>query len=174
MKLLAQVRRTLMVGATIGLLMPPMTFGGDRVHPSSIRDVALQQAGTLRGEALSAQGPRVAGTPIAISTDGEIVADAVVGANGKFAVSGLRPGVYSVVVGDSQSIVRLWSEAAAPPVATSELILVDQQQQIVRGELGHGFLPRWNHPVMVNGLLLTVGVIGGVIGYNIRDFDPAS
>ena len=173
MKLLKQVRRCLIVGATLGLLMPQAAFAGERTRISPIRDVALQQGGTLRGELMSAQGHGAAGQTISLATDGELVAKAVVGADGKFFIGGLRPGVYSVVSGYTQSTLRLWSQAAAPPAAAPELLLVQQQSQIARGQFPN-HLPQWDHPLLVGGLLITAGVIGGVIGYNIKDFDPAS
>lgn len=175
MKLLSQVRRCLIVGATLGLLMPQATFAGERTHRSPIRDVALQQAGTLRGAILSAEGKNATGQRVSLAANGELVADAVVGADGKFAIVGIRPGVYSVSVGESQNVVRLWSTTAAPPAATPELLLVDQQSLVVRGKGGGGaHLPSFDHPFLVGGMLLTAGLIGGVIGYNIKDFDPAS
>lgn len=166
MKLLTQVRRCLVVGATLGLLIPQATFAGERSQVSPIRDVALQQGGTLRGEILSGQGQGAAGRTISLAADGEFVAKAVVGTDGKFVIGGLRPGVYSVVAGETQSVLRLWSQAAAPPAATQELLLVEQQSQIVRGQLGNLL---GAHPFLCAGLLGIAGVIGGVIGYNLKD-----
>ena len=168
MTLLVQFRRCLVVGAMLGLLLPRATFAGGRHHDSPIRDVALQPGGIFRGEVLSTQGQSAVGKTISLATNGEFVAQAMVGADGKFLVAGLRPGVYSVAVGATQTILRLWSETAAPPAATPELLLVDQQTQVVRGAYG-GHLPQWNHPLVVGGLLITAGVIGGVIGYNLDD-----
>jgi hypothetical protein len=173
MRLLSQVRRCLIVGATLGLLMPQVSFAVERNQVPPIRDVALQHGGILRGEVLSAQGQSASGQTISLATNSEVVANVVVGTDGKFAIAGLRPGVYSVAVGETQSVLRLWSETAAPPSATHELLLVDQQEQVVRGG-GFGYMPQWNHPIVVSGLLLTAGVIGGVIGYNVRDSSPAS
>jgi hypothetical protein len=168
MRLLTQVKRFLIVGATLGLLTPQTTLAGNRHNNSPIRDVALQPGGILRGEVLSTQGQSAAGKPISLAANGELVANAAVGADGKFVIGGLRPGVYLVTVGETQSVLRLWSRMAAPPAATSELLLVDQQSQVVRGAHG-GHLPQWDHPILVTGLLITAGVIGGVIGYNLKD-----
>lgn len=168
MTLLTQVKRCLIVGATLGLLLPQTTFAGERHHSSPIRDVALQHGGILRGEVLSNQGQSAVGKTISLAANGQVVANAVVGMDGKFVIGGLRPGVYSVSVGQTQSVLRLWSETAAPPVATQELLLVDQQSQVVRGAHG-GHLPQWDHPILVTSLLIGAGVIGGVIGYNLRD-----
>ena len=167
MKVLGHVRRLLIVGATLGLMMPQVTFAGERTN-SPIRDVALQQGSSLRGEVLSMQGQRSAGKTISLATNGEVVAKAVTGADGKFVVSGVTPGVYSVVVDNTPSTVRLWSGAAAPPSATPELLLVEQEPQVVRGMHGDHF-PQWDHPLLVSGLLVTAGLIGGIIGYNIKD-----
>ncbi|MEX0820345.1 MAG: carboxypeptidase-like regulatory domain-containing protein [Pirellulaceae bacterium] len=170
MSLLTQVRRCLILGATVGLLLPPTAFSSERHHVSPTRDVALQPGGTLHGTILTVQGQAGAGQTISLATNGGRVAEVVTGTDGKFVIGGLRPGVYVVVAGETRGILRLWSDATAPPSATSELLLIDQQSQVVRGM----HLPRWDHPLVVGGLLLTAGVIGGIIGYNVRDFDPGS
>ncbi|MBC8351319.1 MAG: carboxypeptidase regulatory-like domain-containing protein [Planctomycetes bacterium] len=168
MKLLAQVRRCMILGATIGLLMPQMTIAGGRIPNTPIRDVALQQGGTLHGSLISAQGRGAAGETISMTANGELVARAIVGSDGKFVVTGLQPGVYSIFAGETQRALRLWSDGAAPPSATSELRLVSHQSRVVRGMHGD-HLPQWDHPILVGGLLAVAGVIGGIIGYNIKD-----
>lgn len=168
MKLLGRVKRCLIIGATIGLLMPQTGIAENLNTSSPIRDVALQSGGMLRGEVLSTQGRRVAETEVSLSANGRLIAKSFTAADGRFVVSGIQPGVYSVVTGDTHSVVRLWSGAAAPPIATSALLLIENQEQVVRGANG-GWLPQLNHPFWAGGLLITAGVIGGVIGYNIKD-----
>ena len=168
MRLLTHLRRCLIAGATFGLLMPQINFAAERTQISPIRDVALQQGGTLRGAVLSPEGQGAAGKTISLVSGGELVAEATLGEDGRFVISGLRPGVYSVAAGDTQNVLRLWSATAAPPAAAKELLLVEGQSQVVRGALGR-HLPRWDHPLVVGGLLITAGLIGGVIGYNLKD-----
>ncbi len=168
MNILKRCTRGLVYLAAFGLLMPQVSFGGDLGRHSIVRDVTLQQGGTLVGAVMSSEGRHLPGATVTISTDGEVVGTTVVEADGRFAIGGLRPGVYAVTAGEAKSIVRLWSEMAAPPAATSDLLLVDQHAQVVRG-LHHGHLPQWDHPILVGGMLLAAGVVGAVIGYNVKD-----
>jgi Carboxypeptidase regulatory-like domain len=173
MTFVRHMQRSLIAAATFGLLLPPATFAVEPSQAASIRDVALQQGGTLRGTVLSEQGRAAAGRTVTLVTGNKIVAQTQVRHDGSFAITGLRPGVYFVRSGGSQNVLRLWSEVAAPPSATQQLLLVNQTGQVVRGAHG-GLLPQWDHPILVSGLLLGAGVIGGVIGYNLKDDDPAS
>lgn len=99
MKLFSQLQRLMIVGATLGLLIPQPAFSGDPSSSGPIRDVALQQGGVLRGEVRSPQGRVSAGKTVSIIADGQLVAKSLTETDGRFTVSGLQPGVYAVVVG---------------------------------------------------------------------------
>ena len=128
MKLFSQLQRLMIVGATLGLLIPQPAFSGDPSSSGPIRDVALQQGGVLRGEVRSPQGRVSAGKTVSIIADGQLVAKSLTETDGRFTVSGLQPGVYAVVVGSAPNVIRVWAEGTAPPAATSDLLLVEQQR----------------------------------------------
>ena len=61
----------------------------------------------------------------------------------------------------------LWAEGTAPPSARPEVLLVSEDGQVVRG--GGRFGGSNANLILMGGLVLVAGVIGGVIGYNIKD-----
>jgi hypothetical protein len=171
MSIVARVRASLVIGSLIGLLIPHNAFAGDPVVRQQVRDVALQAGGTLEGMLMTAEGRPETNRTVYLLSNDEVVAKAVTATDGRFSIGGIRAGVYSLRAGESQSVYRLWSGSAAPPSAASKLLLVPNDGQVVRGggrSGGSGNL------LLVGGLIVAAGVIGGVIGYNIRDDDDAS
>jgi hypothetical protein len=96
-------------------------------------DVALTPSGTLQGrlivndhalsphttiELLDAHGSR-----FAMVTDEQ----------NRFAVAGLKGGVYQLVVGNHCRVVRIWTADAAPPSAAPH-VEIDLTQPIARGQ----------------------------------------
>lgn len=167
MRMLARIRVSLVVGATIGLLVPHNSFGRGPAVGKQVRDVALQAGGTLQGTLMTAAGTPASDQRVLLLSNDEVVVEAVTGPEGRFSVSGIRPGVYSVRADESQGVYRLWSTGAAPPSALPELLLISDDGQVVRG--GGRFGGSNGNMLLMGGLLLAAGVIGGVIGYNIRD-----
>ena len=172
MNVLAILRNSLVAAATLGLLVPVEAFAGNPVKRAEIGDVQLAAGGTLQGTLMTAAGRPDAERTVHLIANNEVVAGANTNADGRFSFRGIRPGVYSVRAGDSHATYRLWSIDAAPPAAQPELLLVTDEQQVVRG--GGRFGGGKGNMLLVAGLIAAAGVIGGVIGYNIRDDDDAS
>lgn len=105
--------------------------------PQLVRDVALGPDGILRGRVFApstrplwvriepAGGPRNAGATVAVD-------------QGRFAVAGLRRGMYHVSLGGGPASVaqvyRVWEAGIAPPAAAAEMILVAGPPAVVRGQ----------------------------------------
>ncbi len=173
MRIQATIQQSIVWLAAVGLLIPQVGLSAGRDGQTPIRDLALQPGATLQGVLLTVEGQPAANQSVVLLSHHEPVARVSTGADGRFAFTGVRPGLHALATDQVQLAVRVWSPSAAPPSAVSEVLVVTEQGPVVRGAFG-GFWPKWQHPLLVGGLLITAGVIGGVIGYNIRDFDPAS
>lgn len=124
----------------------------------AVADVALGHGGLLIGQVLSTEGRPLADTPVAVLYEGREIATAVSDANGRFAVSGLRGGSYSIVAGDTPGAFRLWAAGTAPPAAGS-LAMVVVGNRVVRGQCR----PGCNYGP-VGGLLRNPWVIATLVG----------
>ncbi|MBP62420.1 MAG: hypothetical protein CMJ62_12945 [Planctomycetaceae bacterium] len=156
------------------MLLPQISLADTHVTRPTVRDAALQAGGTLQGSLLSPDGKAQTGRTVQLLSRGEVVASTQTDREGRFAFRGLRAGVYGLHTDGVAIAYRLWADGAAPPSAVSDVLLVSGQEPIVRGAIGDHFGGHLGKPLLLGGLLGAAGVIGGVIGYNIRDFDPAS
>ena len=91
---------------------------------ATIQDLALADGGTLRGQVVDQNGQHQRDLLVTISQRGEALAQTKTNAEGRFAVRGLRGGVYVITAGHDSTVVRAWSANAAPPAASSETLLV--------------------------------------------------
>ena len=167
MRILAMVRVSLVVGATLGLLIPNTALARGPVVSKQVRDVALQPGGMLQGTLLTSSGRPDVDQTVLVVAGNEVVARAVTDRDGRFTVHGMRAGVYSVRADESQGVYRLWAAGTAPPSARGELLMVTDDGRVVRG--GGRFGSSKGNMLLMGGLILAAGVIGGVIGYNIQD-----
>jgi len=105
---------------------------------------------------------------VSIRQDGQPLAEVASAADGNFEFRGMRPGLYQLVSNDETVLYRVWAPETAPPIAASEVVLVrhDPPADLHHHGLGRRFL--------ISGLIITSGMIGGIIGYNIKDNDTAS
>ncbi len=164
-----KVFRLFVVAAAIfAMAVPQAGFAaGNAVPPAPadvVQDVALDANHSLAGQVFDPQGRPHAGTVIVMRKDGRPIAQTTTGRDGKFAFAQLRPGVYEIASGDSSGVYRVWANRTAPPAATAGILLVDDNG-VVRAAGQHN----WRRGLLIGGLLITSGVIGGVIGYNVKD-----
>ncbi len=95
MKKLGIFRTAALSLAVIGLMIPSAALGTSPAlalpaQPSRhIADIALDEAGTLNGQVVDAQGRGVANVPVQIGCEGERVASLVSGSHGQFAAGQL-------------------------------------------------------------------------------------
>jgi hypothetical protein len=145
MKLVVIIRGTVVALASIGMLLPQLALGVETAQPSSsvlsteVRDVALQEDGVLKGQVLDTQGAPLPGIPVVVARQGQPVATTKTAADGSFAVTGLRGGIYEIVTAQGSAVYRLWAPRTAPPAATASALIVSEDT-VVRGAIG-GFSP---------------------------------
>ena len=99
---------------------------------------------------------------LALFKNGKEIARLETDQRGRFAVNGLKGGVYQVATVGQQGVYRMWAPRTAPPVAKKGLILVSGD--VVRGQ-GYGPGPSgpfstvtgWisQHPLMTAGIIAT-------------------
>jgi len=159
MKLVAIMRGSVVVLASIGVLLPQLALGAGTVKPgqsvlsTAVRDVALQEGGLLKGQVLDTQGAAVAGIPVAVVLQGKPIATTKTDASGGFAVAGLGGGIYQIVTPQGGAAYRLWAPRTAPPAATTSALIVNGDN-VVRGGVGGGGLI---------GFLANPWVLGGIV-----------
>jgi hypothetical protein len=158
----------------VGILVPQSVYAvnGPLQTPNgsapAVQDVALNADGHLVGQLIDVNGSPQNESVVRLQQDGRDVATVVTDRHGRFAVANVRAGLYQVTSDRANGVYRVWTAQAAPPAAHGRVLLVDQET-VVRGQGGN-----WRRTLLIGGLIISAGVIGGVIGYNIRDVDDAS
>lgn len=118
---------------------------------------------------MSADGQPQVGSDVVLMKGLEIAGVTKTQADGSFAINSVTPGVYELVSEKSTSVYRVWTPRMAPPAAKDAALLVESNT-IVRGQ-------EWSplrRVLILSGIIGASGVIGGVIGYNLKDDDSAS
>jgi len=131
MKCFSLVRGAAVALATLGMMIPnapAMAAGPSRVAvkavDAKIFDISLAQGGTFKGRVVDHTGTVLEGAAITIKQNNKEVARSITDKSGSFAVSGLKSGVYTVSSGQTEGVYRVWDEAAAPPSAKEQSLLV--------------------------------------------------
>ncbi len=142
MKWMNTLRGGLVAVATVGMLLPQLSFAAqaEAALPTptiNILDVTLQEDGNLRGQVLDSQGAAVPEAIVAVVQQGKAVAAARTDAEGRYTVPGLKTGVYHVVTDKGITVCRVWMPGTAPPSSQPEALIVNGDQ-VIRGALGNG------------------------------------
>ena len=141
MKTTSTIRNAAIWLACLGFLSPTTLFGapptGVAAQKAQVQDVAMGATNTLSGQLVNAQGQRLVNAPVVIQNKAQETIRTVTDSEGRFQATNLRGGVYQVAAGSTTGVYRLWSQAAAPPAASSGLLLVDNQAT-VRGQCASG------------------------------------
>ena len=102
--------------------------------PSPVaRDVELTGDGTLHGQIYTSEGRVVENAAIELRYQGITVARAMTGANGDFAITGVRGGAHDLSVGAATTSVRLWKNGTAPAGSVDNLVVAGDEN-VVRGQ----------------------------------------
>jgi len=147
----------LVASASLGVILPPSAFAAPtqlaRPASSAVRDVALHDGGSLTGQVLDAAGTPVAGTAVAVLDQGRAVASTQTGADGRFAMAGVKAGVYEVATSNGVTVCRLWAPRTAPPAAQSDALVV-HGETVVRGAQGGGGVIKFlSNPWVLGGIV---------------------
>lgn len=123
----------------------------------AVPDVALHQGGVLQGQLVDESGNVKAATPVVVTQKGKVVVIAKTDKQGRFAIRGMRAGVYQIESQHSQDTYRLWAPQTAPPAAKAGVLIVGDES-LVRAQSG-GFLDIYGPAIRgaIAGGLLTGG-----------------
>lgn len=156
---------------------PPERQTGPSSAPPQARipDISLGQEGMLCGKVVNAQGVPVSKAEIGIYQSNKMVAKVLSGEHGDFSVTGLRPGVYQLIVSANQGVtVRLWEKRTAPPAACPKLLVV-VNYDTVRGQRRIGeLLPLDNTTLVVGGMVAAAIAIPIAVANSTDDTEPVS
>ena len=105
---------------------PTAAVAGQREHNTdpSIRDLALGPGGLLQGTVVDQQGQPLPGTVVVLQRPDMRQLLIRADRDGRFALTGLRGGVYQLVAGKGKYVCRLWSPGTAPPNANDQLLVI--------------------------------------------------
>jgi hypothetical protein len=106
-----------------------------QVTDAKVLDISLRQHGAFQGRVVDHTGAAVNGAEVVIRQGQKEIAKTVTNEHGQFAVAGLKGGVYEVASGKTVGTYRVWQEAAAPPSAKEQALLVLGQNG-ERGQFG--------------------------------------
>jgi len=127
---------------------------------SSVPDVQLREGGMLTTRVVDLQGNPVHGEQVVVEFKGKQIATAVSDENGFVAISGLRPGLHSIVTPMGATACRLWAEGAAPPSAI-EVPAVVSDAEVIRGQFG-----AFNLPMVVYASVSIAALIVAIDAHN--------
>jgi hypothetical protein len=163
MKLTRLFKASLVLWATLGMCLPQALFAAQTSPVTNITDVTLGNGGVLLGQVVNETGAPQANTVVSLQSGQQEIGAGKTDGGGYFAFSGLRGGVYQVVVAGGQGAYRVWTSGSAPPSAQQAALVVagpqngtvGQQPDLVRGQYG-GRLGFWlSNPWVIAGVVAT-------------------
>lgn len=134
-----------------------------------VGDVALGEAGALRGVALDANNQPRAFQQITLWRDNQPLAEAVSDEHGRFAIPRIAGGVYTLRIADAIQVYRLWAPGTAPPHAQSEALLM-ASEPILRGQRPHPIYGLFQDPLVL-GLIIAAAIAIPIAIHNLNDDD---
>jgi hypothetical protein len=102
---------------------------------AKVLDIGLKEHGVFQGRVVDHTGTPVRGADVVIRQGQKEIAKLSTDQHGQFAVKGLKGGVYEVASGKTVGVYRVWQEAAAPPAAKEQALLILGQNG-ERGQFG--------------------------------------
>jgi hypothetical protein len=173
--------------ACLGILTPQAALAAapGQAAVGGAADVALAEGGVLTGQVVDAAGVPMPQAPVAVLVQGREVVRVAAGADGAFAIGGLKGGVYEVAAPGHRGVYRLWAPRTAPPSATQGVMLVPAGE-VVRGQYGYPPAPPcppqgpfgkamgWvsDHPFITAGIVATAVAVPLAVAESDDDNDP--
>ncbi len=102
----------------------PLAIKRNFIKVPAAVDLAMSAGGTIAGRVIGANRKAISDTGVIIRRGKTDIATTVTDERGRFQVKNLRAGLYSVVVGGSQGLVRCWAPGTAPPSAHERMVVV--------------------------------------------------
>jgi hypothetical protein len=137
--------------ATVGVCLPQCALAAQPVQSPHVIDVALSDGGVMLGQVVDTSGVPKSRVPVALHSGQQQVGVAKTDANGYFAFSGLRGGVYQVVAAEGHGAYRAWTPGTAPPTAQQGALVV-AGEDLTRGQCGR--LGCWlSNPWVLAGII---------------------
>ncbi len=135
------------------MLTPPATWA----QSPAPADAVLSAEGSLAGQLVDRQGRAAAGREVQLRSRDTVVAVARSDAEGRFLLTGVRGGVYTIHAVNSSAAYRLWTSQAAPPHANREVLLITGDDA-VRGQNGPWYDSPWLFGA-VTGAVITAPLV---------------
>jgi hypothetical protein len=150
------IRSMAVLLATLGMCLPQVALAATPTATTpptpAVVDIAMADGGVLHGQVVDLQNRNVANVPVSVRAQDKEVARATTANDGRFAVQGLRGGVYQVAAGQGQGVYRVWTAKAAPPSAQNNAIVYTQNG----GDGSGGTLKMLlANPIVIAGLVAT-------------------
>jgi len=149
------IQRVLVCLALVGVCLPQMAFASSPQTDTLATDVQLREGNIFDGQVITPENVAVANTEVTLLSAGHRIAQAKTDANGYFAFSGVRTGLYQVTAAKGQGTYRLWNGRTAPP-KVQQGALVYAGQETVRGQNGfRGVRNFLANPIVIAGIVAT-------------------
>ncbi|HUQ69334.1 MAG TPA: carboxypeptidase-like regulatory domain-containing protein [Planctomycetaceae bacterium] len=175
MKQISLFKRAVIALAAIGMMLPAPQVQAATAAPAkvirtdaTVLDIGLKSDGVFAGRVVDHTGTPSAKTEVTIRQGQQVVAKATTDAEGRFAVKGLKGGVYEVASGATVGTYRVWNETMAPPAAKEQVLLVLGQNG-ARGQccgVGGG-------EILIAGLVLATLVVSIITLDKVEDDDSS-
>jgi hypothetical protein len=157
-------RKLVLVGiAFVTWMIPDASFGDQPLARDSetpqyrlSRDVQLDETGVLNGQLIDITGQPIANKVIEIRHRNKVVARSTTDVDGEFHLDVGKTGAYLIDVGGMLISCRCWTPAAAPPVATDDLVLLAPEKTI-RGQ--RPFADIITNPLFIGAVIATAVAI---------------
>jgi hypothetical protein len=152
------VGRTLLAIVVLGVSSRSAT-SADTPTPGGVttpvQDGVLLDQNVLLGQVVDPNGRPAALQDVSVRQNDRVLVTNRTAADGRFAVSGLRPGVYQIATPSTVTSVRLWTPETAPPVAESEVIVVHGGPIVASPLQRAGWIRILGNPWVMGGIAVT-------------------
>jgi predicted alpha/beta hydrolase len=142
--------------------------GGAPLKPVIV-DVALREHGTMLGQVVDTAGLPKGNVPVSLSSGQQALGTAKTDANGYFAFTGLRGGMYQVVAAEGHGTYRVWTPGTAPPTAQQGALVI-AGEDLTRGQFKSGWKFCLANPWIIAGIVAAAVAIPVAI-HNLDDDD---